>query len=127
MAHAEFQRRQGRTNRSSPQVVRYRDEARLWESCAGWRRFGIRLSNPHSYILKTRARACCRPTCSLAFKREADPQGPAQSREDEPMDGGMKAIDWQGVLRRSGADRVRHRPRPGAAEEVAISSGIRQC
>jgi FAD/FMN-containing dehydrogenase len=75
MAHAEFQRRQGRTNCSSLQVVRYRDEARLWEIVRGMETLGIRLSNPHSYILEDKGARVLSADLQLAFKREADPQG----------------------------------------------------
>jgi FAD/FMN-containing dehydrogenase len=75
MAHAEFQRRQGRTNCSSLQVVRYSDEARLWEIVRGMETLGIRLSNPHSYILEDKGARVLSADMQLAFKREADPQG----------------------------------------------------
>jgi FAD/FMN-containing dehydrogenase len=75
MAHAEFQRRQGRTNCSSLQVVRYSDQARLWEIVRGMETLGIRLSNPHSYILEDKGARVLSADLQLAFKREADPQG----------------------------------------------------
>jgi FAD/FMN-containing dehydrogenase len=75
MAHAEFQRRQGRTNCSSLQVVRYSDEARLWEIVRGMETLGIRLSNPHSYILEDKGARVLSADLQLAFKREADPRG----------------------------------------------------
>ena len=75
MAHAEFQRRQGRTNCSSLQVVRYSDEARLWEIVRRMETLGIRLSNPHSYILEDKGARVLSADLQLAFKREADPQG----------------------------------------------------
>jgi FAD/FMN-containing dehydrogenase len=75
MAHAEFQRRQGRTNCSSLQVVRYSDEARLWEIVRKMETLGIRLSNPHSYILEDKGARVLSADLQLAFKREADPQG----------------------------------------------------
>jgi FAD/FMN-containing dehydrogenase len=75
MAHAEFQRRQGRTNCSSLQVVRYRDEARLWDIVRGMETLSIRLSNPHSYILEDKGARVLSADLQLAFKREADPQG----------------------------------------------------
>jgi len=75
MAHAEFQRRQGRTNCSSLQVVRYSDEARLWEIVRRMDTLGIRLSNPHSYILEDKGARVLSADLQLAFKREADPQG----------------------------------------------------
>src|SRR5258707_10740500 len=75
MAHAEFQRRQGRTNCSSLQVVRYSDEARLWEIVRGMETLGIRLSSPHSYTLEDKGARVLSPDLQLAFKREADPQG----------------------------------------------------
>jgi FAD/FMN-containing dehydrogenase len=75
MAHAEFQRRQGRTNCSSLQVVRYSDAARLWEIVRGMETLGIRLSNPHSYILEDKGARVLSADLQLAFKREADPQG----------------------------------------------------
>ena len=60
MAHAEFQRRQGRTNCSS---------------LRGMETLGIRLSNPHSYILEDKGARVLSADLQLAFKREADPQG----------------------------------------------------
>jgi FAD/FMN-containing dehydrogenase len=75
MAHAEFQRRQGRTNCSSLQVVRYTSEARLWEIVRGMETLGIRLSNPHSYILEDKGARVLSADLQLAFKREADPRG----------------------------------------------------
>jgi len=75
MAHAEFQRRQGRTNCSSLQVVRYTSDERLWEIVRGMETLGIRLSNPHSYILEDKGARVLSADLQLAFKREADPQG----------------------------------------------------
>jgi FAD/FMN-containing dehydrogenase len=75
MAHAEFQRRQGRTNCSSLQVVRYTSDERLWEIVRGMDSLGIRLSNPHSYILEDKGARVLSADLQLAFKREADPQG----------------------------------------------------
>jgi len=75
MAHAEFQRRQGRTNCSSLQVVRYRSDERLREIVRGLETLGIRLSNPHSYILEDKGARVLSADLQLAFKREADPQG----------------------------------------------------
>ena len=75
MAHAEFQRRQGRTNCSSLQVVRYTSDERLWEIVRGLDTLGIKLSNPHSYILEDKGARVLSADLQLAFKREADPQG----------------------------------------------------
>lgn len=75
MAHAEFQRRQGRTNCSSLQVVRYRDDERLWEIVAELDRMGIRLSNPHSYILEDKGARVLSADLQLLFKHESDPHG----------------------------------------------------
>jgi FAD/FMN-containing dehydrogenase len=75
MAHAEFQRRQGRTNCSSLQVVRYTSDERLWEIVRGLDGLGIRLSNPHSYILEDKGARVLSADLQLAFKREADPRG----------------------------------------------------
>ena len=75
MAHAEFQRRQGRTNCSSLQVVRYTSDERLWEIVRGLETLGIKLSNPHSYILEDKGARVLSADLQLAFKREADPQG----------------------------------------------------
>ena len=75
MAHAEFQRRQGRTNCSSLQVVRYTSDERLWEIVRGLDSLGVRLSNPHSYILEDKGARVLSADLQLAFKREADPQG----------------------------------------------------
>jgi FAD/FMN-containing dehydrogenase len=75
MAHAEFQRRQGRTNCSSLQVVRYTSDERLWEIVRGLDTLGIKLSNPHSYILEDKGARVLSADLQLAFKREADPHG----------------------------------------------------
>jgi FAD/FMN-containing dehydrogenase len=75
MAHAEFQRRQGRTNCSSLQVVRYTSDERLWAIVRGLDTLGIKLSNPHSYILEDKGARVLSADLQLAFKREADPQG----------------------------------------------------
>ena len=75
MAHAEFQRRQGRTNCSSLQVVRYAGDERLWEIVKKLDEIGIKLSNPHSYILEDKGARVLAADLQLAFKREADPQG----------------------------------------------------
>jgi FAD/FMN-containing dehydrogenase len=75
MAHAEFQRRQGRTNCSSLQVVRYTSDERLWEIVRGLETLDIRLSNPHSYILEDKGARVLSADLQLAFKREADPRG----------------------------------------------------
>ena len=75
MAHAEFQRRQGRTNCSSLQVVRYTSEDRLWEIVRGLESLGIQLSNPHSYILEDKGARVLSADLQLAFKRAADPLG----------------------------------------------------
>jgi FAD/FMN-containing dehydrogenase len=75
MAHAEFQRRQGRTNCSSLQVVRYRSDERLREIVRGLETLAIQLSNPHSYILEDKGARVLSADLQLAFKREADPQG----------------------------------------------------
>ncbi|HTR87389.1 MAG TPA: FAD-binding oxidoreductase [Reyranella sp.] len=75
MAHAEFQRRQGRTNCSSLQVVRYTSDERLWEIVKQLDGIGIKLSNPHSYILEDKGARVLSADLQLTFKREADPQG----------------------------------------------------
>jgi FAD/FMN-containing dehydrogenase len=75
MAHAEFQRRQGRTNCSSLQVLRYSDDARLWQIVAELETLGIRLSNPHSYILEDKGARVLSADLQLEFKRESDPYG----------------------------------------------------
>jgi FAD/FMN-containing dehydrogenase len=75
MAHAEFQRRQGRTNCSSLQVVRYRDDKRLWDIVAEMETMGIKLSNPHSYILEDKGARVLSADLQLLFKRESDPHG----------------------------------------------------
>ena len=75
MAHAEFQRRQGRTNCSSLQVVRYTTDGRLWEIVRDLESLGITLSNPHSYILEDKGARVLSADLQLAFKREADPYG----------------------------------------------------
>ena len=75
MAHAEFQRRLGRTNCSSLQVVRYTSDERLWEIVRQLDTLGIRLSNPHSYILEDKGARVPSADLQLAFKRESDPHG----------------------------------------------------
>jgi FAD/FMN-containing dehydrogenase len=75
MAHAEFQRRQGRTNCSSLQVLRYTTDARLWQIVAELETLGIRLSNPHSYILEDKGARVLSADLQLEFKRESDPHG----------------------------------------------------
>jgi FAD/FMN-containing dehydrogenase len=75
MAHAEFQRRLGRTNCSSLQVVRYTSDERLWEIVRQMETLGIRLSNPHSYILEDKGARVPSADLQLAFKHEADPHG----------------------------------------------------
>jgi FAD/FMN-containing dehydrogenase len=75
MAHAEFQRRLGRTNCSSLQVVRYTGDERLWEIVRQMEMLGIRLSNPHSYILEDKGARVPSADLQLAFKHEADPHG----------------------------------------------------
>src|SRR5260370_69906 len=73
--HAEFQRRLGRTNCSSLQVVRYTSDERLWEIVRQMEMLGIRLSNPHSYILEDKGARVPSADLQLAFKHEADPHG----------------------------------------------------
>ncbi|WP_428667431.1 FAD-binding oxidoreductase [Reyranella sp.] len=75
MAHAEFQRRQGRTNCSSLQVLRYTTDERLWQIVAELETLGIRLSNPHSYILEDKGARVLSADLQLEFKRESDPYG----------------------------------------------------
>jgi len=75
MAHAEFQRRMGRTNCSSLQVVRYTSDERLWEIVRELDTLGIKLSNPHSYILEDKGARVPSADLQLAFKRESDPHG----------------------------------------------------
>jgi FAD/FMN-containing dehydrogenase len=75
MAHAEFQRRQGRTNCSALPVVRYSDDKRLWDIVAEMDTIGIKLSNPHSYILEDKGARVLSADLQLLFKQEADPHG----------------------------------------------------
>jgi FAD/FMN-containing dehydrogenase len=75
MAHAEFQRRQGRTNCSSLQALRYTTDERLWQIVAELETLGIRLSNPHSYILEDKGARVLSADLQLDFKRESDPYG----------------------------------------------------
>jgi len=75
MAHAEFQRRLGRTNCSSLQVVRYTSDERLWEIVRQMETLGIKLSNPHSYILEDKGARVPSADLQLAFKHESDPHG----------------------------------------------------
>jgi FAD/FMN-containing dehydrogenase len=75
MAHAEFQRRFGRTNCSSLQVLRYTTDDRLWQIVAELKELGIVLSNPHSYILEDKGARVLSADLQLEFKRESDPYG----------------------------------------------------
>jgi len=75
MAHAEFQRRQGRTNCSALQVLRYTTDERLWQIVAVLETLGIRLSNPHSYILEDKGARVLSADLQLEFKRKSDPYG----------------------------------------------------
>lgn len=75
MIHAEFQRRQGRISNSCLQVVRYTTAERLWEIVRIHEQHGIRLSNPHSYILEDKGPKVVDADVQLDFKRIADPHG----------------------------------------------------
>jgi len=96
MAHAEFQRRLGRTNCSSLQVVRYTSDERLWEIVRQMETFGIKLSNPHSYILEDKGARVPSADLQLAFSTKPIRMA-CSTREDEPVescgDSSMSAID----------------------------------
>ncbi len=75
MAHAEFQRRQGRTNCSSLQVVRYTSDERLVGDRAPARHARHQaLQSPQLHPGGQGARVPA-ADLQLAFKRESDPYG----------------------------------------------------
>jgi FAD/FMN-containing dehydrogenase len=75
MMHCEFQRRQGRITCSALQVVRFTTEERLHEIIRYHEENGVRISNPHSYILEDKGPKVVDSDHQLAFKRRADPYG----------------------------------------------------
>lgn len=75
MLHLEFQRRQGGVSCSALQVIRYTNAARLAEIVRIHEAHGVRISNPHSYILEDKGPKVIDADHQLAFKREADPYG----------------------------------------------------
>ena len=75
MMHCEFQRRQGRVSCSALQVVRYTTAERLYEIIRYHEDNGVRISNPHSYILEDKGPKVVDSDHQLTFKRRADPHG----------------------------------------------------
>ncbi|MGE5148031.1 MAG: FAD-binding oxidoreductase [Candidatus Eiseniibacteriota bacterium] len=75
MMHCEFQRRQGRISCSALQVVRYTTAERLYEIIRYHNENGVRISNPHSYILEDKGPKVVDSDHQLMFKRRADPHG----------------------------------------------------
>jgi FAD/FMN-containing dehydrogenase len=75
MLHLEFQRRLGRVSCSALQVVRFTTPERLAEIMRIHEANGVRISNPHSYILEDKGPKVIDADHQLAFKREADPYG----------------------------------------------------
>lgn len=75
MLHCEFQRRQGGISNSALQVVRYTTPQRLAEIIRYHQENGVRISNPHSYILEDKGPKVVDGDHQLAFKRLADPYG----------------------------------------------------
>ena len=66
--------------RAAPTAPRCRscatpDDERLWEIVREMETLGIRLSNPHSYILEDKGARVLSADLQLAFKRETDPHG----------------------------------------------------
>jgi len=75
MLHCEFQRRQGAISHSALQVVRFTTPERLFEIIRYHEEHGVRISNPHSYILEDKGPKVVDADHQLAFKRLADPYG----------------------------------------------------
>jgi FAD/FMN-containing dehydrogenase len=75
MMHCEFQRRQGRVSCSALQVVRFTTAERLYEIIRYHEDNGVRISNPHSYILEDKGPKVVDSDHQLMFKRRADPHG----------------------------------------------------
>ena len=57
------------------QVVRFTTPERLWEIVRFHEQHGVRLSNPHSYILEDKGPKVVDADVQLDFKRVADPHG----------------------------------------------------
>ncbi len=75
MLHCEFQRRQGRVSCSALQVVRFSTAERLREIIRYHEENGVRISNPHTYILEDKGPKIVDGDHQLAFKHLADPYG----------------------------------------------------
>lgn len=75
MMHCEFQRRPQGISCSALQVVRYTTAERLYEIIRYHEEHGVRISNPHSYILEDKGPKIGDADHQLAFKRIADPHG----------------------------------------------------
>jgi len=75
MMHCEFQRRPGGVSCSALQLVRFTTPERLAEIIRLHEAAGIRISNPHSYILEDKGPKIIDADHQLAFKRRTDPYG----------------------------------------------------
>jgi hypothetical protein len=75
MMHCEFQRRPGGVSCSALQIVRFTTPERLYEIIRLHEEHGIRISNPHSYILEDKGPKIIDADHQLAFKRRTDPYG----------------------------------------------------
>lgn len=75
MLHCEFQRRPAGISCSALQVVRYTTAERLYEIIRYHEEQGVRISNPHTYILEDKGPKIVDADHQLAFKRQADPYG----------------------------------------------------
>ncbi|HEX9463136.1 MAG TPA: FAD-binding oxidoreductase [Alphaproteobacteria bacterium] len=75
MMHCEFQRRPAGISCSALQVVRYTTAERLYEIIRYHEEHGVRISNPHTYILEDKGPKIADADHQLAFKRQADPYG----------------------------------------------------
>jgi FAD/FMN-containing dehydrogenase len=75
MMHCEFQRRQGAVTCTALQVVRFTSPERLRVIMRYHEDNGVRISNPHSYILEDKGPKVVSADYQLAFKRQSDPHG----------------------------------------------------
>ena len=75
MMHCEFQRRPQGISCSALQVVRFTTPERLTEIIRYHEEHGVRISNPHTYILEDKGPKIMAADHQLAFKRRTDPYG----------------------------------------------------
>jgi len=75
MLHGEFQRRQGGITNSALPLVRYTTADRLYEIVRWHEAHGMRISDPHSYQLHTKAAKVVSTDDQVAFRRHSDPLG----------------------------------------------------